>query len=221
MNLYEVDNGEVTDANEINLYTTNNRILIKGENKINISDGMMEATGLLIRSDMQDFVIMTGENEALRFTKEELEGMFSMLSMFSDDDEADVSIDSDTDFKYTNEVRTLQGMKATELQIYHKNKKGHISIWLTNELDIDWGMLTRPWTNVPAGMNKSVNKVTQEFQSRNFPLLVEVFEQDANYTIFEVTQVKKSRIARDMVELPPNIELLSLQTLIMKAMMNR
>lgn len=219
MNLYEQENGTITDTNELNLFATSNRILIKGEDKINISDGLMEASGFLVRGDMQDFVVMMGEDEALRFTKEELEGVFNMLSMF-DDGEHDLDMESDNEFKYTNEVRTIQGLKATELQVWDDDNDGYLSIWLTNELDINWNILTQPWSNVPKGLKKPLDQMTQEFKSSNFPLLIEVHDKNKDYTLFEVTKVKKSRIAKDMVEVPANIQLVSLQTMLMKAMMS-
>lgn len=218
MTIYNQENGDITEENVVNLYTTQERILIKGEDKINISDGMMEASGILIRSDMRDFVIMMGEKEALRFTKEELEGMFSMINMMSGG-ELDKS-DSDMNYTYTNEVRTIEGLQATELRVYGKEQKNYLSIWLTNDLDIDWGMLSEPWKNVPGSMSGQVNQMTQEFKSRNFPLLIEVTEKGETSTIFEVTKVKKSRIAKDMVEMPAGLQLVSLQEMIMKAMMS-
>jgi hypothetical protein len=218
MTIYNQENGDITEENVVNLYTTQERILIKGEDKINISDGMMEASGILIRSDMRDFVIMMGEKEALRFTKEELEGMFSMINMMSGG-EMDKS-DSDMNYAYTNEVRTIEGLQATELRVYGKEQKNYLSIWLTNDLDIDWGMLSEPWKNVPGSMSGQVNQMTQEFKSRNFPLLIEVTEKGETSTIFEVTKVKKSRIAKDMVEMPAGLQLVSLQEMIMKAMMS-
>ncbi|MBO6536327.1 MAG: DUF4412 domain-containing protein [Balneolaceae bacterium] len=218
MTIYNQENGDITEENVVNLYTTQERILIKGEDKINISDGMMEASGILIRSDMRDFVIMMGEKEALRFTKEELEGMFSMINMMSGG-EMDKS-DSDMNYTYTNEVRTIEGLQATELRVYGKEQKNYLSIWLTNDLDIDWGMLSEPWKNVPGSMSGQVNQMTQEFKSRNFPLLIEVTEKGKTSTIFEVTKVKKSRIAKDMVEMPAGLQLVSLQEMIMKAMIS-
>lgn len=219
MNLYEQENGKITDTNELNLFATSDRILIKGEDKINISDGLMEASGFLVRGDMQDFVVMMGDDEALRFTKEELEGVFNMFSMF-DDGEHDLDMESDNEYKYTNEVRTIQGLKATELQVWGDDGDGYLSIWLTNELNINWNILTQPWGNVPKGFKKPLDQMTQEFKSSNFPLLIEVHEKNKDYTLFEVTKVKKSRIAKDMVEVPSNVELVSLQTLLMKAMMS-
>ncbi|MBO6794178.1 MAG: hypothetical protein JJ895_09715 [Balneolaceae bacterium] len=218
MSIYSQDDGVLTEENVVNLYTTQERILIKGEDKINISDGMMEAEGILIRSDMRDFVIMMGEKEALRFTKEELEGMFSMMSMMSGGEMDDKK--SDANYSYTNEVRTIQGLQATELRVMGKNEKKYLSVWLTNDLDIDWGMLSEPWKNVPSSLSGDVNQVTQEFKSRNFPLLIEVTENGETDKIFEVTKVRKSRIAKDMVEMPAGLQLISLQEMIMKAMMS-
>lgn len=218
MMIYSQDDGVVTDENVVNLYTTQERILIKGEDKINISDGMMEASGILIRSDMRDFVIMMGEKEALRFTKEELEGMFSMMNMMSGG-EMDEN-ESDMNYTYTNEVRTIEGLQATELRVMGEESNSYLSVWLTNDLDIDWGMLSEPWKNVPGSMSGQVNQMTQEFKSRNFPLMIEVTEKGETSTIFEVTQIRKSRIAKDMVEMPAGLQLVSLQEMIMKAMMS-
>ncbi len=218
MNVYSYDNGVQGDAEVLNLYTTQERILIKGEDVINISDGMMEASGILIRSDMRDFVIMMGEKEALRFTKEELEGMFSMISMMSG---GEPEVEGVENYWYTNEIRTIEGLKTTELRVQSdEEKNSYMSIWLTNDLDIDWGMLTESWSNVPGSMSKSVNQMTQEFKSRNFPMLIEVTDKGKTETLFEVTKVKKSRIAKDMVEMPAGLELISLQEMIMKAMMS-
>lgn len=128
--------------------------------------------------------------------------------------------DSDMNYTYTNEVRTIEGLQATELRVYGKEQKNYLSIWLTNDLDIDWGMLSEPWKNVPGSMSGQVNQMTQEFKSRNFPLLIEVTEKGKTSTIFEVTKVKKSRIAKDMVEMPAGLQLVSLQEMIMKAMIS-
>ena len=219
MNIYNNDDGNITETNELNLYATNNRILVKGEDKINVSDGLMEANGIMVRGDMQDFVVMMGENEALRFTKEELEGFFNMFSML--DSDKSLEAESDTDFKYTGDERTIQGMTATELQVWNDDGKGYLSIWLTNEIDINWSILTQPWNNLPNGLKKPVDTLTQEFKASNFPMLIEAHGKNGDYTIFEVTKVYKSRIAKDMVEIPANVELISLQTMFMKAMMSQ
>jgi hypothetical protein len=65
-----------------------------------------------------------------------------------------------------------------------------------------------------------MNQITQELKSRNFPLQIEVNKNDTISTLFEVVEIKKSRIAKDMVEMPARLELRSLQELLIKAMMS-
>ena len=65
-----------------------------------------------------------------------------------------------------------------------------------------------------------MNQITQELKSRNFPLLIEVKENENTSTLFEVIEINNSRIAKDMVVIPAGLELRSLQELIIKAMMS-
>ena len=220
MNFYSYsNNGTQLEPNEINLYVTDQRILLKSTDEIDIYNGTMKASGLLIRSDAQDFVLMSGDKEALQFTKQELESMFSMITML-------IGYQNQTEktyinYIYTNKTRTIKGFKATELLFKNNEDYGSsLSIWLTNELDIDWGILSKPWNNVPSFFSSQMNQITQELKSRNFPLLIEVKENENTSTLFEVVEIKNSRIAKDMVEMPTGLKLISLQELIIKAMMS-
>ena len=219
MNFYSYSNeGVQLNANEMNLYITDQRILLKSTDEIDIYNGTMKASGLLIRSDTQDFVIMSGGKEALQFTKQELESMFSMITMLIGDQNQPE--ETNINYIYTNKTRTIKGFKATELLFKNNEDNGSsLSIWLTNELDIDWGILSKPWNNVPS-FSPQMNQITQELKSRNFPLLIEVKENENTSTLFEVIEFNNSRIAKDMVVIPAGLELRSLQELIIKAMMS-
>lgn len=217
MMVYGEDNG-VPTTSELNLYATPNRIMLKGENAISFSEGAFDASGLLIRNDKKDFVVMMGKGEALQFTKEELEGVFSMVGMMAGG-EKDATVDSDTKIEYTNKTRTIGGFECTELLVTNTENEGSMSVWLTAGIDINWGMLSEPWKNVPENMKNSANQVTQEFKSKNFPMLVEVTEEGETNTVFEVTNVNKSSIAKAMVEIPAGTNLIGIQEMIFKAMM--
>ena len=220
MNFYSYSNdGAQLEPNEMNVYITDQRILLKSTDEIDIYNGTMKASGLLIRSDTQDFVIMSGGKEALQFTKQELESMFSMITMLIGDQNQPEK--TNINFIYTNKTRTIKGFKATELLFKNnEDNDSFLSIWLTNELDIDWGILSKPWNNVPSFFSSQMNQITQELKSRNFPLLIEVVKDETSSTLFEVIEIKKSRIAKDMVVMPAGLELRSLQELIIKAMMS-
>ncbi len=216
MKLYSEENG-VPQTSEMNLYATANRIILKGDQAVSFSDDF-DASGLLIRNDKKDFVVLMGENKGLQFTKEELEGFFQMAGMMGDNN-GSADIDSDTDFRYTNRIRTILGYECTELLIENDENNNSVSVWLTSGIDINWGMLAEPWKNVPESMKQSSSRLTQEFKSKNFPMLVEVNEKGETETVFEVTNVNKSSIAKAMVEIPSGVNLIGLQELIFSMMM--
>lgn len=217
MKTYGENNG-VSQTSELNLYTTSSRIILKGDQSMSVMDGI-DASGLLIRNDKKDFIVMMGENKALQFTKEELEGFFQMAGMMGGDEEDGASIDSDTEFNYTNKTRNIQGYECTELLIESNENESSLSIWLTSGIDINWGMLAEPWKNVPDNMRNSSSRLTQEFKSKNFPMLVQVHENGSTKTVMEVTNVNKSSIAKAMVEIPTGVNLIGLQEMIFSMMM--
>ncbi len=216
MKMYGENDG-VPQTSEINLYTTSNRIIVKGDESMNVMDGF-DASGLLIRNDKKDFIVMMGENKALQFTKEELEGFFQMAGMMGSD-ENDITVKSNTTFSYTNKTRNILGYNATELLIEDSENKSSLSVWLTSSIDINWGMLAEPWKNVPESMKNSSTRLTQEFKSKNFPLLIEVHEKGETNIAMEVTNVNKSSIAKAMVEVPAGVSLIGLQEMIFSMMM--
>jgi hypothetical protein len=218
MKVYGEDEAGNDADTELNLYTTKDRIILKGEDAIQVSEGL-DASGLLIRNDKRDFVIMMGENQALQFTRDELAGAFRMIGMMDGSDDNDVDIESSTDFEYTNRTRTINGYETTELLITDKEKEGSISIWLTSKIDINWGMLEEPWTDVPESMRKSVNRVSQEFKSKNFPMMIEVTDKDGKEVIYEVTGVVPSSIGKAMVEIPSGVNLVGLNEFLFSMMM--
>lgn len=214
---YSEENGR-PQTSEINLYTTSNRIILKGESTMNVMDSF-DASGLLIRNDKKDFVVLMGENKALQFTKEELEGVFQMAGMMGGNENERPNVDSDTKFTYTNKTRKILGYDSTELLIENNENESSVSVWLTSGIDINWGMLAEPWKNVPVTMKLSTNRVTQEFKSQNFPMMVEVHEDGKTKIAMEVSNINKSSIAKAMVEIPAGVSLIGLQEMIFSMMM--
>ncbi len=216
MKTYGESNG-VSQTSELNLYATSNRIILKGDQSVSFSDDF-DASGLLIRNDKKDFVVLMGENKALQFTKTELEGFFQMAGMMAGGD-TDIDTNTDSNFRYTDRTRTILGFECAELLIENDENDNSLSVWLTSGIDINWGMLAEPWKNVPESMSKSTSRLTQEFKSQNFPMLIEVNEKGKTETIFEVTNVNKSSIAKAMVEIPSGVNLIGLQEFIFSMMM--
>lgn len=219
MKAYGEEDGRPT-TNELNLYAAKDRIIIKGENSMSFMDDSYDASGLLIRNDKKDFIILMDNDQALQFTKEELEGFFSMAAMMSGDDaEADVDTDDMPSLVYTNRTKVIRGYDCTELKVTDKENGNSMSIWLTGEIKLNWGMLAEPWKNVPVAFQDPATRITQEFKSSSFPMMIEIKDEGEWKTIFEVTDINESSIAKAMVEIPTGIKLVSLGDMLFGMMM--
>lgn len=222
LNVYAEEDGE-TSTNELNLFATSSRILIKGEESIDLISGM-SSDGLLIRNDMKDFIVMAGENKALQVTKIEIESMVDMLAGWDNASNADTEESIKTDYSFSDRTQEILGYTAAEMIIRNKEKpENYLAVWLTPDIKINWGMLGERWKNMPKSIDKEVNGMSQQiiFKDRNFPLKVEVVEGNKRTVLMEATNVNESSIAKAMVEVPSGMVLMSFRDFIFQKMMEQ
>lgn len=220
MKVYDHDD-EKTETSEFNLYATATRIMIKGEENYEIMDNM-NTDGFLIRNDKKDFIVMTGENKALQVTKAEIEGMVEMLSSWSQPNAKTEKNTIKTNYKFSDRTRTINGFETTELIVTdEENPNKHLSVWLTPDIDINWGMLAEKWNNMPQEFDDEINGMSQEliFKGKNFPILIEAVEGDERLTVMEAINVNRSSIAKAMVEVPSGTVLMSFKDFMFQMMM--
>jgi hypothetical protein len=217
MNLYSTNKG-VKKVNQTNMYVTKDRIFVKGEDEMNFDS--FNSGGLLIRNDKKDFIVLMENNDALQVTKSEIEGLFKMLLSWGGD-----SSDSDGDkdemsYEYTGKTREIRGYETTELLISSSENDSKMSVWLTPNIDINWGMLSEPWKNLPAEADKAVNSMSREavFNGKNFPMLIEVTGKKGTEKVMEVSSINKSSIAKAMVQIPTGVNLIGVTELMFKMM---
>lgn len=223
MNLYSEENGQA-EVSELNLYATADRIMIKGEEDFDIMD-QISTDGILIRNDRKDFVIMTGKDKALQVTKVDIEGLVEMMSSWSgNSSKGSNSKTPKTKYSFSDQTQTLLGYEVAEMVVEDaENPNKHLSIWLTNDLDINWGMLAEKWNNMPAEIDAEVNGMTQEiiFKGKNFPLKIEAVDNGTRTTIMDVTNVNRSSVAKAMVEVPSGVTLMSFKDFVFQMMMQQ
>ena len=220
MNLHSENNGQ-KEISELNLYATSDRIMIKGEESLEVM-GKVSAGGLLIRNDMKDFIIMTEKDKALQATKTGIESLIEMLTGWSDGSGASSPDTPETEYEYTDRTQTILGYETTELIIKDTEKpESYLSVWLTPGIDINWGMLAEPWKGMPKDIDKELNGMSQDviFKGKNFPLKIEVVEGDKREVVMDVKNVNRSSVAKAMVEVPSGVTLISLQEYIFSMMM--
>lgn len=222
MNLYTEDNGQ-TETNTLNMFVTDNRIKIQGEDVFTFGEGM-NAEGLLIRNDHSDFVLMIGENRAIQVSKAEIESLVQMFSgMNGEMSNQQQPEEDDFSYRMTGETRTILGKECEQLIIEdNEEPNNYLSIWLTPKVEINWGMLAEPWKNIPQNMTVDFQETQNRlFKDKAFPLLIEAFEDGEATKIFEVTTIEESSVAKAMVEIPSGITLISARDYIFNMMMQQ
>ncbi|NBW70929.1 MAG: hypothetical protein EBR32_05940, partial [Bacteroidetes bacterium] len=119
MHFYSTNDKEVKDTSLVQMYVTNERILIKGAEDERLTSGSYEASGLLIRQDQKDFVLMMGNNQALQLTKSEIEGFFSIIStVFGIEQPSPSEMEENkTKIEVTGRVATINGYTSKEIRI--------------------------------------------------------------------------------------------------------
>ncbi|HCI72449.1 MAG TPA: hypothetical protein DHV30_18390 [Balneola sp.] len=172
---------------------------------------------MLIRNDKKDFVVLMENNDALQVTKSEVEGLFKMFLSWGS--ESSNSNNEEMNFEYTDRERSINGYKTYELVISGNENDTKMSVWLTPNIDINWGMLAEPWKNLPAEANRAVNQSRDAvFTGKNFPMLIEVTGDKGTETVMEVTDINKSSVAKAMVQIPAGMNMISVTELMFKMM---
>lgn len=224
MKIYSENNG-VEEQNTLNMFVTANRIMFQGESAFGINEGF-DAEGLLIRNDKKDFVVLTGEKSALQVTKKEIESLMNLGNAWGGNSNSSSSSSYSTNkkpnYRYTERTKTVLGYDCTELIIEDEEEEGYISIWLTPDVDINWGMLSEPWAGFDDEMDKAF-RTSQDavFTGKSFPMLVEYHsESEGSKVVAEVTNMNKSSIAKAMVEIPQGVKIMGFGDFMLKMMMS-
>ncbi|MFY0683949.1 MAG: DUF4412 domain-containing protein [Balneola sp.] len=218
MNLYGEEDG-VEEVSKLNMYVTTDRIFVKGEDDMNFGESF-NSGGMLIRNDKKDFVVLMENNDALQVTKSEVEGLLKMFMSWGGDSSKGSSNKERSDFDYTGKVKDIKGYESHELLITDTKNNSSISVWLTPNIDINWGMLAEPWKNLSGDADRVVNQISRDaiFSSDNFPMLIEVHGEKGTQKVMEVQSINKSNIAKAMVQIPTGVNLIGVSEFMFKMM---
>jgi hypothetical protein len=169
--------------------------------------GNIKTEGVLIRLDFEDFVFLTGDDKAMQISKSDITSMMNMFGGGNDIDE-----DTDINYEKTGETQTIKGY-STEKFVFREqdNQDDYAVVWMTRDLNINWGMLAESWGNqldvkiyesLPTGLI---------FKEGYFPLKVETYDSGSLQMLTEAEEISKSSIAKAMVQIPSGVDVLSFQ----------
>lgn len=215
---YEIVSGEKQkDDDSFVMFITPDRILLEGNSDKSYKvGGSLETEGILVRHKEKDFVFLTGEKRAMKISKD---GITSFMNMFGED--AKQSMDqAESNIKYekTGESEEVGGYPCDKFIFTDSEKPDERSeVWMTKELDINWGMLSEPWGENMKGFAGSDLPLELIFDEGYFPIKWEQYQGDTLTETANAT-VSSTDVARSMVELSPDIQIVSLQEYLFEQM---
>ncbi|MEX2435411.1 MAG: hypothetical protein WD735_01935 [Balneolaceae bacterium] len=214
----EIENKEKS----LSLTFTKDRLFIQSDDNVDVMNGV-STNGILIRSDLQDFVLLTSPDEAVKVAKSDLDGLVSMMNRFRESPEKTENKPFEWDEKVieTGRIRTLNGYRTKEFTLMGGEDYDIISVWLTDEIKADWGLLMQTWYDTGVtelGENIPVELVMNK---NSFPLLVEVIKENRIIFSAEATNVNNTSFDRSVTEVSDSIKLLSFSDVMMNMFRQR
>lgn len=211
---YEIENGERRADDTFTLHITPERILLQGENSYNMNMPF-QTEGVLVRLDFEDFVFLTGNDMALTISKADIT---SFTQMFGEESQ-DAYVEDRIDYERTGETRQIQGYTCEKFVYRDRENPGdHTEIWMTDGLEINWGMLGESWMDSPTMFGAGDLSFNPVFQEGFFPMRIDYFKDGRQVSVTEVSSVDRSAVARAMVEIPSGVQVLSLQDFLFQKM---
>ncbi|TYP92574.1 GLPGLI family protein [Fodinibius salinus] len=203
---------------EFTLTITPDRMMLSGNNSYNFMESI-DTEGLLVRLDNEDFVFMTGKNQALKISKSDIT---SLMNMFDNGESpSDVAEEVDEiNYKKTGETTDILGYKCEKFIFRDEdNEDEYAIVWMTKEINVNWGMLADPWSGSAEDIvsNFPTNLV---FKEKYFPVRVESYEDGQLDSKLEAKTISEKEISSRMVEVPSGISVMTFQEYLFNQMEN-
>lgn len=219
--ILNVENGE-TERTDLNMVFTSERIFIGSSNSLDVMSGL-STNGILVRNDEQDFVFNTSEDEAFKIAKYDIDRLVELMNRVSgkDENEQKQSFDWDNRVQETGRTRQLHGYTAKEFVLKEDSNDRHVSIWLTDEIKVRWGLLNDAWHTTGKKQIEEDLPIELIMNPNSFPLLIEGYNGDRRVFTAEATSVNSRDFDRSLTELSANVKLLGLSDLMMSMFRQR
>ena len=204
-----------TETNELRMAFTRDRIFVESDVSMNVMSGL-STSGILVRNDLQDFILMTGNDEGLKVAKSELQSVVGLIDRV----QGRASVQTkpfawDQRVTETGRSQQIQGYNAYEFQMTGDREGEIVSVWLSDQIKIRWGLLQEVWYSM--GKTRFENEIPVEIVMNNtsFPLLVEVARDGEVILSARASMIKTTNINRSLTEVPAGTKLLSFADLMM------
>jgi|GEM_PF-3599840 hypothetical protein len=231
--LYDIEEGgkELKEDGSFFIHFSKDRIMLTNQSSYAVptgSYGFDGVNGLLLRSDMQDFLLISDtEKNAIQIQKASIDALLSFINNMSEDEVSDKSSYSDEDMiaDYQPSVTMKIAGKKAALTVFKENPKSknksatkqEFYVWNATDFRVNWGMLTEPWVekvgkDAPSSFFKYI-------KNGEIPLRIEIFENGKRQGYLECVNIEQKTLPAALVNVPSGYEVLDLTTFIFKSFM--
>lgn len=204
------------EAATMNLVFTRNRIFIDSNVSMNVMMGL-SARGVLVRNDLQDFILITDENEGLKVAKSELENLVALMNRLQGrpDTAQRPVFDWENKVTQTGNTRTFLGKQSYEFILKGDEDGEFITVWLTDQIKVNWGLLLDAWYSTGTTQFDHEIPIEMVMNSNSFPLLVEAHKNGEIVFRAQAVSENSRNFNRSKTELSSGMKLLGLTDLMM------
>lgn len=215
-NPVQVENSQREQPVEMDMTFTRNRIFIDSNVSMDVMAGL-NAKGVLVRHDEEDFIVITNEEEGLQVAKSDLESLVNLLNRMNGRQQSVSSQPFPWEDRLveTGEEREIHGYHAEQYILKGETENEYVSVWLTDEISVDWGLLSDAWYAIGSKQIEQELPIEIVMNDRSFPLLVESFENGEVVFKAESISVDADTFDRTKTSLSPSTTLIGLTDLMM------
>ncbi len=208
--------GQLGEAAGMNLTFTKDRIFVDSNISMNVMAGL-NARGVLVRNDLNDFVVLTTDGDGLKVAKSELDGLVNLMNRMQGKPENSQRTPFPWDEKVeeTGATRQIQGFNVHEFILKGENPGEKTSVWLTDGIKVNWGLLLDAWHTTGSSQFEHEIPIEMVMNNTSFPLLVEVHEENEVVMRAEAMSVNSRNFDRSKTEIPSDLNIISLTDLMM------
>lgn len=219
--LQQMEEGRTTTS-EFSITAADDRIYISSDRDLDVMSGL-KSDGLLVRNDLKDFVFNTGENEALKVTKNDLDSLMDMIERFTGSSSSGekTSFDWENRLVETGNKQEHLGYEVEEFRVKGDREDQYVSVWMTSDIKVMWGLLSDVWQRAGDRFSDSELPIQLVMNSNSFPLIIDVYDRGDNIVSFTSMRVETERFNRAVVELPEEKRLVGLSELMMNMFRQR
>jgi hypothetical protein len=200
---------------------TRDRIFLETNNDMDVMTGL-SAKGVLVRNDHQDFIFMTGDDEAVKIEKKDIDNLVNLLNRVAgrSTESEKAAFDWEKHVSETGNSRTIHGYTASEFVLHQEDENRTVSIWLTDEIKVHWGLLDEAWNTTGRHQLEEEIPIELIMNRNSFPLLIEAFEDNQRVLVAKAESVSQ-QVDRSKTEVASGIKLLGFGDLMMQMFRQR